>query len=74
MYSIAELNETVSFPPEFGAYVLDPTRGNSPTVILDSANSIKDFTQSETSLNSLLNTASTRSFYVAYQTNDMSQL
>lgn len=28
-YSIADLNDNLPYPPEWAAYVMDPTRGNS---------------------------------------------
>jgi len=31
LLSVASLNDEVAYPPEFGAYVLDPSRGNGDT-------------------------------------------
>ena len=40
LLSIADLNDQVPYPPEFAAYVLDPTRGNSTADMLyDSSDS-----------------------------------
>jgi len=44
LYSVAELSDEIPYAPEFGAYVLDPARGNSTVdMALGGTASTKDF-------------------------------
>ena len=75
LLSLASLNEAVAYPPEFGAYVLDPTRGNSPASdCLSYDSSIDIYNRDLSSLNSMMNTDATRSFFMAYETGDTSTM
>ena len=75
VYSVAVLNEYVPFPPEFGAYVMDPSRGASTfDNTLNSTASKVDFTQNLEVFNTLLNTDALRAFYEALETENLSAL
>lgn len=75
LLSVASLNEAVGYPPEFGAFVLDPTRGNSDAAnLLTYDSSLDIYAQDLESLNSMLNTEATFNFFTAYETQDMSTM
>lgn len=75
LLSVAGLNDAVGYPPEYGAYVLDPARGDSDSSnLLSDASSLDIFNQDLESLNSMLNTEATLSFFTAYEVQDMSTM
>jgi len=72
-YSIASLNDQVPFPPEFGAFVLDPSRSNGTlSETLNNTASKQDFSRDLTDYSTFLNLASMQSFYSSYVSKDMS--
>lgn len=73
IYSVASLSDIFPFAPEFGAYVLDPTRGastNNYTLSYDSSQI--DFAQSTTSYSTFLRQDVMHQFYVGYEAKDTS--
>lgn len=75
LLSIADLSDDVPYPPEFGAYVLDPTRGASDASNLLSDDASREiFEKDLEAQHSMLNTDATRNFFTAYETADMSTM
>lgn len=73
IYSVASLSDIFPFAPEFGAYVLDPTRGASTNNYTLGYNSAQlDFVQSTSSYSTFLRQDVMHQFYVGYQAKDMS--
>lgn len=61
---MAALNDIFPFAPEFGAYVLDPTRGDSDLEnALSYDSSVLDFSQSLSSYSTFLRTDVMKQFY-----------
>lgn len=73
LLSVASLNSGFPYPPEFAAYVLDPTRGNgSPDQLFDSKVSALVFSADLEDANSFFNQEAMRFFYEGYANHDMS--
>lgn len=71
--SIKDLNDELTAAPEFGAFVLDPTKGKSDTSnTLDVSGAKKDFTRDVSNFRTFLNLDSMKTFYDAYDTHDYS--
>lgn len=74
-YSVAALNDQMPYPPEFFAYVMDPTRGASTSeYALNTTVSERDFSRDISELTTFLILDSVKEFYVAYESNDISTM
>ena len=63
------------YPPEFSAFVVDPTRGNSTSSYWFNFTSSRDnFNRDLTNPSTFLNLRSMRQFYTAYETEDLSMM
>jgi|Transcript_10952 hypothetical protein len=72
-YSIADFNKTIPYAPEFGAFVLDPAKaGSTSENTLNATASGADFSMAIDLQKTFLNLESMHSFYIAYESNDMS--
>lgn len=70
---MAELNPDIPYAPEFGAFILDPTRANSTmSYTLDSKASKLDFSREITNYRTFLNLETMEGFYSGYQAKDIS--
>ncbi len=63
-YSVAQLNLDIPYAPEFGAFILDPSRANSTmSYTLDSKASKLDFSREVTNYRTFLNLETMEGFY-----------
>jgi hypothetical protein len=75
LYSMAQLDSSIPYPPEFGAYVLDPARGNgTQAMAFNNSMSQKLFAQDPTSFTTFLNSENMRYFYEEYALNSVNSL
>lgn len=74
-YSYAKMDPVIAYPPEFGAYVLDPERGggNQSQAFNISMSKIL-LEQDPTSYKSFLNSANLQYFYEQYEVNEYEAL
>lgn len=74
-YSVADLNDQFPYPPEFFAYVMDPTRGASNSeYAMNSDVSSRDYSRDLQDGTSFLVLDTVKAFYEAYETKDISTM
>lgn len=74
-YSLANMDEVFSYPPEFGAYILDPIYGNSSQSYGFNITMSRDLLSADpTSFVSFLNSENMQYFYETYEIGEYDSL